>query len=87
MELLKSKKKMAIIGAALAAVVALGGISMHANAAIKVNTYTVTKTDMEKIVDGGLCRRWIHDGRGTDSDECGCAVPAVYAKGYVDRLQ
>ena len=46
----------------------------------------LTKVYNEKIhtiVDGRLLG-WF--GHGADSDECGCAVPAVYAKRYVDGL-
>ncbi|MCR4789408.1 MAG: efflux RND transporter periplasmic adaptor subunit [Lachnospiraceae bacterium] len=51
MEFLKSKKKVSIVAVILAAVIAIGGMSMHANAAMKVHTYTVAKQNIVKTVE------------------------------------
>ncbi|MBP5495230.1 MAG: efflux RND transporter periplasmic adaptor subunit [Lachnospiraceae bacterium] len=51
MSILK-KKTMAIIGGALAVVVATGSIaSIYAKAAVKVNSYTIAKSDMKQVLE------------------------------------
>ncbi len=51
MSILK-KKSLAIIGGALAIVVATGSIaSIYAKAAVKVNSFTIAKTDMQQVLE------------------------------------
>ena len=51
MSILK-KKTMAIIGGALAIVVATGSIaSIYAKAAVKVSSYTIAKSDMQQVIE------------------------------------
>lgn len=47
----KNKKKVTITAAVCAAAIAVGGMSMHANAAIKVNSYTAGMDNIVKIVE------------------------------------
>ncbi len=51
MEFLKNKKKVSVIAILCAAALAVGGMSMHANAAMKVKTYVAGKGNIEKIIE------------------------------------
>ncbi|MCR4989656.1 MAG: efflux RND transporter periplasmic adaptor subunit [Lachnospiraceae bacterium] len=51
MEFLKNKKKVAFIAVLCAAVLAIGGMSMHANAAMKVKTYVAGKGNIVKTIE------------------------------------
>lgn len=51
MGIIKNKKNLAITSAILAVIVTAGTVTMHANAAIKVNSYTVQKDTIVKIVE------------------------------------
>ena len=51
MEFLKNKKKVSVIAFLCAAALAVGGMSMHANAAMKVKTYVAGKGNIEKIIE------------------------------------
>ncbi|MBO4900449.1 MAG: biotin/lipoyl-binding protein, partial [Lachnospiraceae bacterium] len=51
MGILKNKKAMTITAVAIAAVVGVGGMTLHANAALKVNSYAASTDTIVKIVE------------------------------------
>ena len=51
MGILKNKKAMTISAVAIAAVVGIGGMTLHANAALKVNSYAASTDTIVKIVE------------------------------------
>ncbi len=51
MEFLKNKKRVSVIAVLCAAALAIGGMSMHANAAMKVKTYVAGRGNIVKIVE------------------------------------
>ena len=51
MEFLKNKKRISVIAVLCAAALAIGGMSMHANAAMKVKTYVAGRGNIVKIVE------------------------------------
>ncbi len=51
MEFLKKKKRISVIAVLCAAALAIGGMSMHANAAMKVKTYVAGRGNIVKIVE------------------------------------
>ena len=51
MEFLKNKKKMTVTGAVLAAIIAIGAISISANAAMTVNSYTADTGALSSVLE------------------------------------